>query len=69
MPAGRGGCAPRSKAQFVQALQALGYTVTSQGEIISTLLGVVQAQAEEIDSMKDRLLKLENRMPTQFIGG
>jgi len=68
MASGKAHTQTRSKASFIAALQALGYTVTSQGEIIATLLGVSVAQAEEIEALSARVAKLEGNIPTSFKG-
>ena len=66
---GKSSCSPKTKSAFVGGLQALGYTVEQQGEITATLLGVVLAQAEEIQSLTERLQKVEKRMPSSFRAG
>jgi len=64
MKPGKAGYQPLTKAQAVIRLRELGYLVQQQQNDLQMLLGVVTAQAGEIDNLTVRLTELENRKNT-----
>lgn len=64
MKAGKAGYQPLKKAQAIIRLRELGYQVQQQQNDIEMLLGVVTAQAGEIDNLTARVTEIENRKST-----
>lgn len=63
----RGTYQARTKPGFVLKMRELGYLVEQQQETISMLMGLVVAQAEEINALEVRVREIEARQPTVFI--
>jgi hypothetical protein len=63
---GRGAYQHRTKPSFVVKLRELGYLVEQNQETTAMLLGVVLAQAEEIDALIARVKVVETRQPSGF---
>lgn len=63
----RGNYQARTKPGFVLKMRELGYLVEQQQETISMLMGLLVAQAEEINALEARVREIEARQPTVFI--
>jgi len=57
----------RSKPQVIVRLRELGYAVEQQTETTIMLLSLVQAMAEQIESLNLTVQRLQNKQPTTFL--
>jgi len=63
---GRGTFAPLAHANFVSRMAQLRCTISSQGNPIANLLGMIVALAEENDALTQRVVELENKQSGTF---
>ena len=67
MSTGRTNYQPRAKPHFVVKMRELGYMVEQQQETITMMMGLMVAQAEEVELLKARAKVLESKQPATFI--
>jgi hypothetical protein len=63
---GRASYQPRVKHQFVAKMRDLGYLVEQQQEIISSIMGILVAHAEELTELRTALDEIAKRQPSSF---